>query len=54
MVRSEAGSALFVGGAADAVAALWRRGRSCGGVLPVFFGSLCAVNELFSSDLRSA
>tara|TARA_B100000683_G_scaffold264898_1_gene295089 strand:- start:595 stop:717 length:123 start_codon:yes stop_codon:yes gene_type:complete len=40
MVRSEAGSALFVGGAADAVAALWRRGRSCGGVLPVFFGSL--------------
>jgi hypothetical protein len=40
MVRSEAGSALFVGGVADAVAALWRRGRSCGGVLPVSFGSL--------------
>jgi len=40
MVRSEAGSAPFVGGAADAGAALWRRGRSCGGVVPVFFGSL--------------
>jgi hypothetical protein len=41
MVLSEAGSTLLVGVVADAVAALWRRGRSCGGVLLVY-GSLRA------------
>jgi len=65
MVLSEAGSG--GGGAVDVFAGLCR-GRSCGGVLPVF-GSLRvligraaagvrdsspASSELFGSDLRSA